>query len=61
MTGTRAVNDHRHLSGEGTREEVERSERANRAADLATDRYAEQERERRRESLEQLLGREESG
>ena len=60
MTGTRATEDRHHLSDDRVREEVERSERANRAADLATDRYAEQERQRRRESLEELLGRDQS-
>lgn len=39
----------------------ERSDYALRAADLATERYARGERERRRESLEELLSRDRSG
>ncbi|HET6498382.1 MAG TPA: hypothetical protein VFH17_04975 [Coriobacteriia bacterium] len=38
----------------------ERADYASRAADLATERYARDERERRRESLEEFLSREHS-
>ncbi len=60
MTGIHTADDRHHPPGDRLHKEVEGSERANRAADLATDRYAQQERQRRRESLEELLGRDQS-
>jgi hypothetical protein len=58
MDDVRAV---RGMSSEGRGLEVpqdrERSDRASRAADMATDLYVREERTRRRESLEELLSR----
>jgi hypothetical protein len=58
MNDVRAVRD---MSAEGRGLEVprdrERSDRATRAADMATDLYVREERTRRRESLEELLNR----